>query len=431
MKRRWACIALFLVFSILLASAGGKQEKQAAAAGAPVVLTVWADSFFTPKWQGRQGPVLDAVWREFEAKANVKLDLQLVPYPDFQAKLLTALAAGNPPDLAIADQYWLPSLVKTGGVQDIGASWPEESRKDFFQWSVDGVTVDGKVYGIWYTTDARVLYYRKDVLAENGYAAPPKTWDELYTAAARMTTSDRYGMGMVLSGEGGTCTLLIDYWSLGGELLDAAGKPSFDAGKNKESLAAVMQFYKKLYDEKLIPGDSVSYMSENDMNPTIFGGGYAMFFGGGWQIGNIQDNVNPKEAAQWDIAVRPVPPGGKPTSLAGGFDLNVFTPDPVKKAKAIEFILHLSSPVNGAKFAAASRGLPVRQSVYNTDSFFSTDPYMIKYGEILPFAKTRPNSVIYPMISDSISKALGEFISGQKGVDQAVTDAQKRVLDQM
>ncbi len=236
----------------------------------------------------------------------------------------------------------------------------EEERKEFFDWSVDGVTVNGKIYGIWYTTDARVLYYRKDILKKYGLTELPKTWDELYAAAKKMTNDDQYGMGMVLSGEGGMCTLLIDYWSLGGELVDSKEKPVFNSGKNREALIKIMKFYKMLYDEKLIPGDSVTYTSENDMNPRIFAGGYAMFFGGGWQIGNIQDNMLPKEAAQWDIVIRPLPTSGKAMSLAGGFDLNVFTSDPVKKDKAVKFIRHLANAVNGAKFAAASRGLPVR-----------------------------------------------------------------------
>lgn len=422
---------LFLFVISLIAFSGGQKEQKEVVTGEKVVLTVWADSFFTPKWQGRQGPVLDAIWRDFEAKENVKLELQLVPYPDFQAKLLTALAAGNPPDLAIADQYWLASMVKTGGVQEIGDYWPEEERKDFFDWSVEGVTVNGKIYGIWYTTDARVLYYRKDILKKDGFMEPPKTWEELHAAAKKMTYGDQYGMGMVLTGEGGMCTLLIDYWSLGGELVDSQGKPAFNSGKSKDALIKVMDFDKMLYDEKLIPGDSVTYLSENDMNPRIFAGGYAMFFGGGWQIGNIQDNMLPKEAAQWDIVIRPLPPGGKPTSLAGGFDLNVFTSNPVKKDKAVKFIRHLSNAVNGAKFAAASRGLPVRKSTYQTDSFFSTDPYMITYGEVLPFAGTRPNSIIYPIISDSVMKAMGEYLSGEKSAEQALSDAEKRVLSQM
>ncbi len=429
-KRILGGLLMFFIFSMFLFG-GGQKEEPAAVSGEKVTLTVWADSFFTPRWQGKQGPVLDAIWREFEEAENVKLDLQLVPYPDFQAKLLTALSAGNQPDVAIADQYWLASLVNTGGVQEIGGSWPEADRDDFFSWSIDGVTVDDKIFGIWYTTDARVLYYRKDILAEYGYDEPPKTWDELYAAAKKMTFGDQYGMGMVCSGEGGMCTLLIDYWSLDGELIDSGGDPVFNTGKNKEALQQIFTFYKKLYDENLIPGDSVTYGSENDMNPRIFAGGYAMFYGGGWQIGNIQDNLPPADADKWGIALRPTPPGGKPMSLAGGFDLNVFASDPVKREKGIKFIQHLSQPVNGAKFAAASRGLPVRKSVYQTDSFFSTDPYMIEYGAILPFAKTRPNSVIYPIISDSIMKALGEYLSGEKSVERAISDAEARVRSQM
>ena len=401
--------------------AGGQQEKATAASGAPVVLTVWADSFFTPKWQGRQGPVLDAIWKEFEAKANVKIDLQLVPYPDFQAKLLTALAADNPPDVAIADQYWLASLVKTGGVQDISAAWPVENRKDFFQWSVDGVTVDNKVYGIWYTTDDRVLYYRKDILAENGYAALPKTWDELHAATARMTTSDRYGMGMVLSGEGGTCTLLIGH-GLGGELVDSAGKPALDSGRNREAMATVMQFYKKLYDEKLIPGDSVSYMSENDMNPTIFGGG--------WQIGNMQDNmirrsrpVGHRHPADAERRQADEPGGGLRSERVhrrSGQEAESgrFHPPPLQSGQRREVRRRLPGPARTPE-RVRHRLLLLHRSLHDQ---VRPDPAL---------ARTRPNSVRTPSISDSISKGLGEFISGEKSAAQAISDAQKRVLDQM
>lgn len=432
MKRVLIVVVLLLPVSIV-AFAGGKAEKgeKQAVSTQQVELSVWADSFFTPKWQGAQGPVLDEIWKDFEQKENVKLNLETVPYPEFQAKLLTALSAKNPPDVAIADQYWLASLVSTGGVQEIGDYWPEADRKDFFDWTIDGVTINNKIYGIWYTTDARVFFYRKDLLKAAGYSEPPKTWDELYQMAKKLTTTDTYGMGMALAGEAGMITLLIDYWSLGGELVDISGKPIFNSGKNKEAMIKVMEFYKKLYDEKLIPSDSITYTSENDMNPRIFAGGYAAFFGGGFQIGNIKDNVSKDIASQWDFALRPLPPLGKPASVAGGFDLNVFTADPIKKEKAIKFILHLSNPVNGAKFAAASNGLPVRKSVYMNDSFFATDYYMRKYIDILPYARPRPTTIGYPIISESISKALGEFVSGQKSADQALADAEKTILVKM
>jgi len=398
----------------------------------PSKLTVWADSFFTPQWQGGQGPILDKIWKQFEKENNAVIDLQLVPYPEFQAKLLSALRAKTAPDAVIADQYWLASMIKTGGVQEISAYWPEKERKDFFPWAVEGTTVGGKIYGIWYTTDARVLYYRKDLLQKGGFNEPPGTWDELVKTAQALHTSDVYGLGMVFQGEGGMCTLLIDFWSLGGELTDADGKPIFHLGKNKEALIKVLNFYDQLYNKyKVTPKDSVAYTTENDMNQRILAGGYNMFFGGGWQIGIIQDNLPPKDAKNWEIAVRPVPPGGKPSSMAGGFDLNVLASNPTTKRLAAKFIQHLAKPNNMAKFAAASRGLPVRMSVWENDSFFATDHYMQQYHAILDFAKTRPNSVVYPIISEKVMVALGQVLSGQKNASQAIDDAGKAVLAAM
>ena len=434
MKRTWmVSLVLIIAMAPLLMAVGGREEPGAVteSSGETVTLSVWADSFFTPKWQGRQGPVLEEIWSDFEDSHNVVLGLELVPYPEFQAKLLTALSAGNAPDVAIADQYWLASMVETGGVESIGDAWPEGDRVDFFPWSVEGVTIDGEIYGIWYTTDVRVLYYRKDILSQHDFSSPPRTWDEMYTAARALKSDEVSGLGMVMAGEGGMMTLLIDYWSLGGRLMDANGKPVFNSGENKEALVQVMEFYKRLYDEGLVPSDSVTFGSENEMNPRIYAGGYAMFCGGSWQIGNIQDNVRPEQAAEWDIAIRPAPPGGQPTSIVGGFALNVLTSDPSKRPSAIEFIKHLSNPINGTRFAAASRGLPVRESAYRNDSFFSTDPYMREYGEALRVGHTRPSSIIYPIISDSIMQALGEYLVGHKSAEEAIADAEANVLNMM
>lgn len=424
MKKRILVVAVMSILIVSSLFSGGKKEKEGVVVdGKPVTLTVWGDSFFTPKWQGRQGPVLDAIWKSFEEEYNVKLDLQLVPYPDFQAKLLTAINAGNPPDVAIADQYWLAALVATGGVEDISEYWPMEERDDFFDWSVDGVTLNDKIYGIWYSTDARMLYYRKDLVS-----SPPKTWDEMYSMSKKLTNNDQYGNGMVFAGEGGMINILIDYWSLGGKLLDSNNKLVFNQDENKKILIDIFEYYKKYYDEGLVPKDSITYGSENDMNPRIYAGGYAMFNGGSWQMGSINDNMSQQEAKNWDVALRPVPPGGNPMSMAGGFALNVFTSDSVKKAKAVEFIKYLSNPINGAKFAAASSGLPVRKSVYENDSYFSTDEFMIKIGSVLEYASTRPTSLMYPIISDSLSHALTEYLSGQKSAEQALADAEKSVL---
>lgn len=395
----------------------------------PVNITVWADSFFTPEWQGTQGRILQMIWDDFEQTNNVVINLELIPYSEFQNKLLQALKAGTAPDAVIADQYWLASMTAVGGVQPLDDLWSEEDREDFLEWTIDGVKVDGSTYGIWYTTDARILFYRKDILGAAGYNEPPKDWDELYDCASKVNTNDVYGIGVVAGpGEATMCNLLIDYWSQGGELVDSEDNPVFQEGKNREALIKILDYYKKFFDEGIAPADSVNYTSENDMNPRIVGGGYAMFWGGGWQVSVIKDNVDAEVAEQWDIVTRPVAPGGEPTTLNGGFMLNVLSSDPVKKDAAWKFIWHLAQPENMAAFAEASSGLPVRKSLWENDKFFSTDYYMKKMAETLPYGKARDNSIIYPIISNSLSIAVGEVVTGQKTAEQAIDDAYQAVI---
>lgn len=396
----------------------------------PLTVTVWSDSYFTPQWEGAQGPVLEKIWNRFEEENNIKIALEVIPGGEMQSKLLMALKAGTAPDAVIADQYWLASMVEVGGVQPLNDLWPEEDRKDFLEWTLDGVTVDGNVYGIWYSTDVRGLFYRKDMLEAAGFTEPPKTWDQLHEYAKKLTTKDVYGIGVPgFADEATMIDLLIDFWSQGGELVDEEGNPVFHEGKNREALLNLLNFYKKLFDEGLTPPDTVT-VGEEAMMPRITGGGLAMFFGCSWQMAVMVDTLGPEEAAKWAMALRPVPPGGKPVVANGGFMLSVLADDPVKKEAAWKFIWHLAQPENMAAFDKASRDLPVRKSIWETE-FFREDLYMQTFAEFLPYGKTRPNAVIYPVISDKLSRTVGEVLTGQKTPEQAVDDAYKAVTESM
>ena len=54
---------------------------------------------------------------------------------------------------------------------------------EYFKAIVENNTVDGKLVGIPFYTDAGLLYYRKDLLEKYSMSAPPATWADLETSA--------------------------------------------------------------------------------------------------------------------------------------------------------------------------------------------------------------------------------------------------------
>jgi trehalose/maltose transport system substrate-binding protein len=99
----------------------------------------------------------------------------------------------------------------------------EEIAADHFPAIVENNTVDGKLVGIPWFTDAGLLYYRTDLLDKYSLE-PPQTWDELEVAAQTIQDGERAAgnqdfYGFVFQGnayEGLTCDALEWMASAGG-----------------------------------------------------------------------------------------------------------------------------------------------------------------------------------------------------------------------
>src|SRR5258708_5126318 len=146
--------------------AGLAGSAAAAAAADAVTLTFWHNH---PEWKERVQKILD----KFEAaNPGIHIQLEEIPGPDYTARMNTALAAGEAPDIIeLRPGPELRAAAESDYVIDLTGKVDTSSLTGA---GVDEAQADGKVYGVpvlgAYTVG---LYYNRDIFAANGIK-PPK-----------------------------------------------------------------------------------------------------------------------------------------------------------------------------------------------------------------------------------------------------------------
>ncbi|MFC7624472.1 ABC transporter substrate-binding protein [Microlunatus sp. GCM10028923] len=172
MKRlaRIRLLAAALVATLTLAACG---PGEPAADAGPVKLVYWS---WAPEIES-----IVAIWNQNHPDVQVEVSTA-AGFSEFNAKLLAAYQAGNPPDVNNTSYQNLPLLVSNGVVADLTETMgPLQQEFSPVAWQM--VSFDGAVYGVPQATTPNLLFYRKDLFAKYGIE-PPTTWTE-YAAAAR------------------------------------------------------------------------------------------------------------------------------------------------------------------------------------------------------------------------------------------------------
>lgn len=344
-------------------------------------------------------------------------------------KILTQATTNTLPDVAVIDGQWLARLVQADALQPLDKLWPAEDRADFHPAVIEAETFNGKPYAIMFQTGMRGLIYRPSVLKKAGLSEFPKTFDEMLAVSKKLKES---GMATVLLPakaleEPSTMHMLSVFWGLGGQLVDDKGAPVFSEGKNAAYLATVYKMYRDMVAQgAMLPG--VTTMDEAALRPFFYGNEVLAI--GGSSSGVLQMWTDMPDLAK-DLAVAPYPmPDGKqPVTILGGFTYGLMAKDPARAAAAWKFIEFMNSPKTMGAINEALGQLPVRKSVWATNSFFSTNPMMLSYKKMYDGQmQTRPVAPIYTNISTAISSQLAGVISGQLSPDDAVRAARDAVM---
>lgn len=340
-------------------------------------------------------------------------------YNDAMAKLLTQAATGTAPDVAVIDSFYLPQYYDY--LQPIGDVLEENniSLDSWFPFAQELMKPEDDVLAMWYDTDVRALYYRKDLME-----TPPTSWDELFEVMEPLKEQGYSFLYPAGKNETTSCDILPWFWAQGGELLDDTGKPVFNEGENKEAMLETFNFLKKTIDTGITPQRVTSFMTDGDMIEDIASGNVAMFVGGSWlatQIGAVlgQDTFN----EMYGIADIPCLTSDSTSTCCGGWTYGIFTQDETKRKLAAQFIVDMFIGDEGnVAYTTASGNLPCRETSYDLSDRFKEDPNAMAFRDVFQNGHVRPAFAIYTYFSNEFQVAIADVINGSKTPEQALED---------
>jgi multiple sugar transport system substrate-binding protein len=374
--------------------------------------------FWQQKFEDYQQEWFKAQVDEYNASQDeVKVTYQVVPADTWDQKLKAAQAAGSAPDVATTSYGRIMPGVAIGQFAPLDDLIDPAAFEDIQPNVQEFVSTDDGFFAYPFLVEpSTVLFYRTDLFEAAGLdpANPPKTWDELVTAARALTKDGVYGMNIAQ-------TAADLGWSSWGLQYNAAGHlPISDDWSEAEATdpayVELAEFYRTLYGEKLMPQEAAYAYA--DCAP--FGEGQvAMTACGSWAIGQLKADF-PDTVANTAVAAFPSIDGDatKPTSTLGGWTLTIDGKSEVQQEGA-DFITWLLADdtermVDFFKTSGFSK-YPARISVSEAlaaDPEASEDPFMLTVSEdIVPFAKSEPT---YPWeIALSFATALEKSMRGE------------------
>jgi multiple sugar transport system substrate-binding protein len=234
---------------------------------------------------------------------NVHWNLVSGPNID-ETKLLSAIVAGNAPDMAfVGDIELVGSWGRRGALTDLTPLIQRDhfDMNQFTPGAVTAVQAGGQDYALPFFEDTYMLYYNKDDFQAAGLDpnTPPATISQLEADAAKLTVTDSKGnytrLGFVPRP---LRTDMTNLW--GGHFLSADGKHITTTDPAMIASTQWMVDYWKKYNPSKITAATVD--TGNDPRNDFINNRVAMFVGGEYYLAQIQQD-NPK--LNFDVA--PIP----------------------------------------------------------------------------------------------------------------------------
>jgi N,N'-diacetylchitobiose transport system substrate-binding protein len=375
-------------------------------------------------------PVIRKVMTDFESShADVKINLRFVGGADTHQQYLTAVAGGAPPCVAQLGNTWTPEFAQMGALAAMDLSLAD-AKQQYVGSMVDSATKDGKLYGYPYNVGNRALVYRKDLLAKSGLQVP-KTWDEVATAARKLTADNKAdgiaGFG-IMGGEIWQYLPLV--WNWGGDIATKSGD-SWQPTMNSPQAKAAFDWYARLLTvDKVSPPDTANWVAADGTKAFALGkvalGIYASFQLKSMlaQAPNLKDKLG--------VVELPMGPGGNNDTFAGGSNLVVFQ-DCKDIDDAMALVHEMVKPANVTGYTQGIGMLPASlagiEQEQTSGSF--ADPLFKPFGDQAKHTRYVPADPAWGKVegSGAIVNAMQALMGGKSDVNSVMDKLNSEITE--
>ena len=424
--KKYLLVTILCFLMIFSLSATGKQDEES------VKEVVLKATFAAPKdrWD-MLIPAAEKILKENHPDMNIHVEYEVLPYSDTRTKLINFMAAGTERDLVSIDQIWLGEFAKGGFMKDITSYVNDWGRiNEFYPKNIEGSKYDDKFYAIWTWTDARVLWYWKDLLNEAGVNPEDMAvWEGYLKAFSKLNavTPSKGIYPVHLVGAPHSPDMWFPYlWMNGGELLEKRGDKFYPVF-NSDAGVKALTFLKEQVDAGIKP------QVDHHWGQEFADKKFAVMLEGSWLLGKFPEGFDFNQIGI--LPQFPTPSANmKSATMMGGWLLSI--PSTSENPDlAWELMTIIQDPAILTPVLAEYKYLPTQRTIVETPKYKSmlsrSNPFFEELSNALPIGYGRPNIPEYPSIAEYLRIAIEEVYYGKKTPKEALDAAAEKTKKEL
>ncbi|OBZ12518.1 sugar ABC transporter substrate-binding protein [Bacillus sp. FJAT-26390] len=430
MRRKRYPIGLMIMLGMLLIAGcmkGGStpsendNQLEKAAIEKPVTLTFWRNS-----GNKAENMAYDQLIAAFMEKHKaIKIVMMPFPYSDYDTKLRTSVAAGNPPDIMAIDAPNLASYAEAGALLPLTGNFNRNGHiEDIPQTTIDGYTYRQNIYLAPVTESSIAMFYNKKMFEAAGITLPSRnpdeawTWDQVLEAAKKINdpVNGIYGIDPAQGFQNAGATAYFKYpiiWQFGGEVMNPEGtsaKGYLDSLETKRALT----FYTDLFTKYKVA--SFEYPVDAFPNRKL-----GITIDGTWSLSHIAENFPDFKLGE-DFDVAPLPKGTRQAVANGSWGLGISAKS--KHPEEAWMFINWMTSYEGLKiYTSITHDIPARYSVAKEFTELNEYPKNIFVIQNQKYGRPRPITPVFPQVSEAIKNLFEEVALEKRDMDEAIQSA--------